>query len=104
EGSNLQRQIIHSTERLGVKKVDSARKSIEALNPDVKVVTYDEMLLADKVERLIAGYDVILDGTDTFETRYLLNDAAVAAGIPVAHAAAFRVDGQLSTLVLYAGT
>ena len=83
EASNLQRQVIHSTERLGVKKVDSARQTIEALNPDVKVVTYDEMLLADNVERLIAGYDVILDGTDTFETRYLLNDAAVAAGIPV---------------------
>jgi sulfur-carrier protein adenylyltransferase/sulfurtransferase len=103
EASNLQRQVIHSTERLGTKKVDSARKTIEALNPDVKVVTYDEMLLADNVERLIAGYDVILDGTDTFETRYLLNDAAVAAGIPVAHASVFRFEGQLSTFVPYEG-
>jgi molybdopterin/thiamine biosynthesis adenylyltransferase/rhodanese-related sulfurtransferase len=103
EASNLQRQIIHSTERLGVKKVDSARKSIEALNPDVKVVTYDEMLLADNVERLIRGYDVILDGTDTFETRYLLNDAAVAAGIPVVHASVFRFEGQLTTFVPYEG-
>jgi len=103
EASNLQRQIIHSTERLGVKKVDSARQSIEALNPDVKVVTYDEMLLADNVERLIAGYDVILDGTDTFETRYLLNDAAVAAGIPVVHASVFRFEGQLTTFVPYVG-
>lgn len=103
EASNLQRQVIHSTERLGVKKVDSARKTIEALNPDVKVITYDEMLLADNVERLIAGYDVILDGTDTFETRYLLNDAAVAAGIPVAHASVFRFEGQLSTFVPYEG-
>jgi molybdopterin/thiamine biosynthesis adenylyltransferase/rhodanese-related sulfurtransferase len=103
EASNLQRQVIHSTERLGQKKVDSARRTIEALNPDVKVVTYDEMLLADNVERLIAGYDVILDGTDTFETRYLLNDAAVAAGIPVAHASVFRFEGQLSTFVPYEG-
>jgi molybdopterin/thiamine biosynthesis adenylyltransferase/rhodanese-related sulfurtransferase len=103
EASNLQRQIIHSTERLGVKKVDSARQSIEALNPDVKVVTYDEMLLADNVARLIDGYDVILDGTDTFETRYLLNDAAVAAGIPVVHASVFRFEGQLTTFVPYVG-
>ena len=103
EASNLQRQVIHSTERLGVKKVDSAKQSIEALNPDVKVVAYDEMLLADNVERLIAGYDVILDGTDTFETRYLLNDAAVAAGIPVVHASVFRFEGQLTTFVPYEG-
>jgi sulfur-carrier protein adenylyltransferase/sulfurtransferase len=103
EASNLQRQVIHSTERLGEKKVDSARKTIEALNPDVKVVTYDEMLLADNVERLITGYDVILDGTDTFETRYMLNDAAVAANIPVVHASVFRFEGQLSTFVPYVG-
>ena len=103
EASNLQRQVIHSTDRLGVKKVDSARQSIEALNPDVKVVTHDEMLLADNVERLIAGYEVILDGTDTFETRYLLNDAAVAAGIPVVHASVFRFEGQLTTFVPYEG-
>jgi molybdopterin/thiamine biosynthesis adenylyltransferase/rhodanese-related sulfurtransferase len=103
EASNLQRQVIHSTERLGVKKVDSARQSIQALNPDVKVVALDEMLLADNVERLIAGYDVILDGTDTFETRYLLNDAAVAAGIPVVHASVFRFEGQLTTFVPYGG-
>jgi sulfur-carrier protein adenylyltransferase/sulfurtransferase len=103
EASNLQRQVIHSTERLGRKKVDSARQTIEALNPDVKVVAYDEMLLADNVERLIAGYDVILDGTDTFETRYLLNDAAVAAGIPVVHASVFRFEGQLTTFVPYVG-
>jgi sulfur-carrier protein adenylyltransferase/sulfurtransferase len=103
EASNLQRQVIHSTERLGVKKVDSARQSIQALNPDVNVVTHDEMLLADNVERLIAGYEVILDGTDTFETRYLLNDAAVAAGIPVVHASVFRFEGQLTTFVPYEG-
>src|SRR5438093_6914568 len=103
EASNLQRQVIHSTERLGAKKVDSAKQSIQALNPDVNVVAHDEMLLADNVERLIAGYDVILDGTDTFETRYLLNDAAVAAGIPVVHASVFRFEGQLTTFVPYEG-
>jgi sulfur-carrier protein adenylyltransferase/sulfurtransferase len=103
EASNLQRQVIHSTERLGVKKVDSAKQSIQALNPDVNVVAHDEMLLADNVERLISGYDVILDGTDTFETRYLLNDAAVAAGIPVVHASVFRFEGQLTTFVPYQG-
>jgi sulfur-carrier protein adenylyltransferase/sulfurtransferase len=103
EASNLQRQILHSTERLGTKKVDSARQSIEALNPDVEVLTYDEMLGPGNVERLIAGYDVILDGTDTFETRYLVNDAAVAAGIPVVHASVFRFEGQLTTFVPYLG-
>ena len=103
EASNLQRQVIHSTERLGVKKVESAKRTIQALNPDVRVVAFDEMLLADNVERLIAGADVILDGTDTFETRYLLNDAAVAAGIPVVHASVFRFEGQLTTFVPYEG-
>ncbi len=84
--SNLQRQIIHTNDRVGERKVESARQSINALNPDVRVVAHEEMLTAANVERLIAGYDVIVDGTDTFETRYTLNDAAVAAGIPVVHA------------------
>ena len=94
--SNLQRQVIHTTDRIGEKKVDSARTTIQALNPDVKVVAYEEMLTPDNVERLIAGYDVILDGTDTFDTRYTLNDAAVVAGIPVVHASVFRFEGQLT--------
>ncbi len=101
--SNLQRQIIHTTDRVGERKVESAKRSINALNPDIKVVTYEEMLGAENVERLIAGYDVILDGTDTFETRYLLNDAAVAAGIPVIHASVFRFEGQLTTFIPYEG-
>ncbi|HEX7472355.1 MAG TPA: ThiF family adenylyltransferase, partial [Candidatus Limnocylindrales bacterium] len=94
--SNLQRQIIHTTDRIGTKKVESAKKTIEALNPDVTVVAHEEMLTDANVERIIAGYDVILDGTDTFETRYTLNDAAVAAGIPVVHASVFRFEGQLT--------
>jgi molybdopterin/thiamine biosynthesis adenylyltransferase/rhodanese-related sulfurtransferase len=101
--SNLQRQVLHTTERVGQKKVDSARVSISALNPDVDVVAHEEMLTAENVERLIAGYDVVLDGTDTFETRYVLNDAAVAAGIPVVHASVFRFEGQLTVFDPAAG-
>ncbi len=101
--SNLQRQILHTTDRVGDKKVESARKTIAALNPDVTVNAHEEMLVGDNVERIIAGYDVILDGTDTFETRYLLNDAAVAAGIPVVHASVFRFEGQLTTFIPYEG-
>ena len=101
--SNLQRQIVHTTDRVGERKVESARKSINALNPEVVVVAHEEMLVAENVERIIAGYDVILDGTDTFETRYILNDAAVAAGIPVVHASVFRFEGQLTTFVPFEG-
>jgi molybdopterin/thiamine biosynthesis adenylyltransferase/rhodanese-related sulfurtransferase len=101
--SNLQRQVLHTTERVGQKKVDSARLTIGALNPDVEVVAHEEMLTAENVERLIAGYDVVLDGTDTFETRYVLNDAAVAAGIPVVHASVFRFEGQLTVFDTPAG-
>ena len=101
--SNLQRQIIHTTDRVGERKVESAKRSINALNPEINVVAHEEMLVAENVERIIAGYDVILDGTDTFETRYILNDAAVAAGIPVVHASVFRFEGQLTTFVPYEG-
>jgi molybdopterin/thiamine biosynthesis adenylyltransferase/rhodanese-related sulfurtransferase len=94
--SNLQRQVIHSTDRVGEKKTDSAKRTINALNPDVNVVLHEEMLTEENVARLIDGYDVILDGTDTFETRYTLNDAAVVAGIPVIHASVFRFEGQLT--------
>jgi molybdopterin/thiamine biosynthesis adenylyltransferase/rhodanese-related sulfurtransferase len=101
--SNLQRQIVHANDRVGQKKVDSAEQSINALNPETKVVKHEEMLNDDNVERLIAGYDVILDGTDTFETRYTLNDAAVRAGIPVVHASVFRFEGQLTVFQPYEG-
>ncbi len=96
---NLQRQVLHSTDRVGLKKVLSAEVAIRALNPDVTVVTHDEVLGPHNAGRLIAGYDVIVDGTDTFETRYALNDAAVAARIPVVHASVFRFEGQLTTFV-----
>ncbi len=101
--SNLQRQVIHASDRIGEKKVDSAARTIHALNPDVRVVAHEEMLIDENVERIIAGYDVILDGTDTFETRYTLNDAAVAANIPVVHASVFRFEGQLTVFKPYAG-
>ena len=101
--SNLQRQVLHTNDRVGEKKVESARKTINALNPDVTVVGHDDMLVAANVERIIAGYDVVVDGTDTFETRYILNDAAVLAGIPVVHASVFRFEGQLTTFVPYEG-
>ena len=101
--SNLQRQVVHTTDRIGEKKVDSARKTLLALNPGIKVIGHDEMLVANNVERIIAGYDVIVDGTDTFETRYLLNDAAVIANIPVVHASVFRFEGQLTVFKPYEG-
>jgi len=101
--SNLQRQILHTDDRIGEKKVDSARRTINALNPDVKVVGHEETLGPDNVARIIEGYDVILDGTDTFETRYTLNDAAVLADIPVIHASVFRFEGQLTVFQPYQG-
>ena len=97
--SNLQRQVVHTVDRLGRPKVASAAAAIHALNPGVRVLPHDVMLTDDNVDELISGYDVILDGTDTFETRYSLNDAAVRAGIPVVHASVFRFEGQLTTFV-----
>lgn len=94
--SNLQRQIVHTMDRVGRKKTESAAEAITALNPDVHVVAHEEMLSGENVARLIEGYDIVLDGTDTFETRYILNDAAVRAGIPVVHASVFRFEGQLT--------
>jgi molybdopterin/thiamine biosynthesis adenylyltransferase len=86
-------------DRIGDRKVDSAKKSITALNPDVNVVTYDVRLGADNILDIIDGYDVIVDGTDNFPTRYLLNDAALkAGGIPVVHGSIFRFEGQATVL------
>src|SRR6266566_423895 len=96
EESNLQRQIIHNLKRVGQYKAESARETIEALNPDVKVITYIERLDETNVARIIAGYDVIIDGTDNFPTRYLLNDAAIIANKPVVHGSVFRFEGQLT--------
>jgi sulfur-carrier protein adenylyltransferase/sulfurtransferase len=94
--SNLQRQVIHTTDRIGTPKVDSAEAAIAALNPDVKVVKYPVRLDASNIMEIIQGYDVIVDGVDNFPTRYLLNDATVRLGIPVVSASILGFDGQLS--------
>src|SRR5712671_7837957 len=103
EESNLQRQILHNTNRIGQYKAESARETIEALNPDVKVITYIERLDETNVARIIADYDVIIDGTDNFPTRYLLNDAALIANKPVVHGSVFRFEGQLTVFKPYEG-
>jgi len=95
DDSNLQRQIVHSTERLGEPKALSAKRTIEALNPDVEVKAYEERLTSENVERILAdGWDVIVDGADNFPTRYLVNDASVWHGIPVVHGSIYRFEGQ----------
>jgi molybdopterin/thiamine biosynthesis adenylyltransferase/rhodanese-related sulfurtransferase len=99
DASNLQRQVLHATSRLGMPKVESAEKVLKDLNPDVKVVGYKERLNSENVERLFSDYDVIVDGTDNFPTRYLVNDASVFLGKPVSHGSIFRFDGQLTTFV-----
>ena len=94
--SNLQRQILHNYERIGDRKVDSAKKTLTSLNPDVNVVTYDVRLGADNIMGILEGYDVIVDGADNFPSRYLLNDASVKLGIPVVHGSIFRFEGQVT--------
>jgi sulfur-carrier protein adenylyltransferase/sulfurtransferase len=95
--SNLQRQIVHSTERLGEPKVESAKQTIEALNPDVQVVAYKERLTSENIDRILAdGWDVIIDGADNFPTRYLVNDASIWHDIPVVHGSIYRFEGQVT--------
>ena len=95
--TNLQRQIVHSTERLGEPKVDSAARTLTALNPDVRVLPYRERLTSENVDRILeAGWDVIVDGADNFPTRYLVNDASVWHGMPVVHGSIFRFEGQVT--------
>jgi len=101
--SNLQRQVIHTTDRIGVPKVDSAEETIKALNPDVNVVKYPVRIDATNIVEIISGYDVIVDGVDNFPTRYLLNDATVRLKIPVVSASILGFDGQLSVFKPYDG-
>ena len=103
EESNLQRQIIHTLDRVGEYKAESAKQAINALNPDVKVVIYKERLTAENIERILPEYDLIVDGTDNFETRYLVNDFAVKYHKPVVHASILSFNGQLTTLLPYSG-
>jgi len=103
DASNLQRQILHNTDRIGDRKVDSAKKTLTLMNPDVNVVTYDVRLGADNVLDIIDGYDVIVDGTDNFPTRYLVNDASLVKRIPVVHGSIFRFEGQVTVFNPYVG-
>ena len=96
DASNLQRQVLHTTDRVGQPKVDSAARTIGALNPDVRVVGHRVRLTSAEAPALLAGHDVIVDGTDNFATRYLLNDAALRLAIPVVHASIWRFEGQLT--------
>jgi sulfur-carrier protein adenylyltransferase/sulfurtransferase len=97
DASNLQRQVIHATDRLGEPKVASAKRSVEALNPDVEVVPYEERLTSENIDRILGdGWDVIVDGADNFPTRYLLNDASVWHDIPVVHGSIYRFEGQVT--------
>jgi molybdopterin/thiamine biosynthesis adenylyltransferase/rhodanese-related sulfurtransferase len=103
DASNLQRQILHNVDRIGERKVDSAKKTLTALNPDVNVVAHDTRLSADNVLDLIDGYDVIVDGADNFPSRYLLNDASLVKRIPVVHGSIFRFEGQATVFDPYNG-
>jgi sulfur-carrier protein adenylyltransferase/sulfurtransferase len=104
DATNLQRQIVHSTDRLGDSKAESAKQTIEALNPDVTVKTYRERLTSENADRILGeGWDVIVDGADNFPTRYLLNDASVWHGIPVVHGSIYRFEGQVTVFKPHEG-
>lgn len=97
--SNLQRQIIHFTQDVGSPKVDSARKKINSLNPDVEVVTYKTRVWSGNIREIIAGYDFVIDGTDNFPAKFLINDACVLQGKPFSHAGILGFDGQTITVL-----
>jgi sulfur-carrier protein adenylyltransferase/sulfurtransferase len=102
--TNLQRQIVHSTERLGDSKAESAKRTIEALNPDVTVKVFKDRLTSENVDRILGeGWDVIVDGADNFPTRYLLNDASVWHGIPIVHGSIYRFEGQATVFKPHEG-
>jgi molybdopterin/thiamine biosynthesis adenylyltransferase/rhodanese-related sulfurtransferase len=101
--SNLQRQILHNLDRVGERKVDSAKKTLTAMNPDVNVVAHDTRLGADNVVDLLSQYDIVVDGADNFPSRYLLNDASLKTGTPVVHGSIFRFEGQATVFTPYDG-
>ena len=94
--SNLQRQIIHSTERIGMLKTESAKKTIQALNPDVNVTLYNEKMDSSNIMSLIKDYDYVVDGSDNFPTRYLVNDACVMKNKTLIHGSIYRFEGQVT--------
>ncbi len=97
--SNLQRQVIHTLDRAGMPKTESAKQAINALNPDVKVIPFQERLTSQNVREILSGFDLVVDGGDNFPTRYLLNDACVVLGKPNIHGSIFRFEGQVTTFV-----
>jgi adenylyltransferase/sulfurtransferase len=99
EISNLQRQIAHFTKDINVSKVDSAAEKMKAINPDITVRTYKDYLCADNITKIIEGYDFIIDGTDNFPTKFLVNDACVFLGIPFSHGGILRFNGQTMTVI-----
>lgn len=99
EISNLQRQIAHSSQRIGENKAASAKKTYEALNPDVNVIAYSERLTSENIESIIKNYDIVIDGSDNFPTRYLINDACVLSRKTLVTAAVFRFEGQVMVIV-----
>ena len=103
DASNMQRQVLHNTDRIGMPKVESARETLTALNPDVKVTTHPERLTSTNALSVLGGYDVVIDGGDNFPTRYLLSDAALHLEVPVVHGSIFRFEGQASVLSPYQG-
>lgn len=103
DASNLQRQILHGIDRIGMAKVDSARETLSALNPDVKLVTYGQRLSAENALEIMAGYDLVVDGGDNFPTRYLVNDASLHLRTPVVHGSIFRFEGQAAVFSPYEG-
>ncbi len=103
DSSNLQRQILHSVDRIGMPKVESARETLIALNPDVKIRMHDVRLSAENILEIMSEYDVVVDGGDNFPTRYLINDASLHLEIPVVHGAIFRFEGQASVFKAYEG-
>ncbi|MHA1537383.1 MAG: HesA/MoeB/ThiF family protein [Alphaproteobacteria bacterium] len=103
ELSNLQRQIVHATSQIGAPKVRSAARAVAAVNPEIELVAIAERITAANAERIIAGYDIVADGSDNFATRYLLNDACYLAQTPLVSAALLRFEGQLSTFKAYLG-
>jgi len=103
DSSNIQRQVLHNMDRVGMRKVDSAKMTLSAMNPDLKVITYDTRLNADNILEIFDGYDIIVDGTDNFPTRYLVNDAALLKNIPVVHGSIFRFEGQATVFEPYVG-
>ncbi len=103
ELSNLQRQVLHGVDRIGVPKVDSARQTLGSINPDVEIIAIKERLSAENAVELVDDHDVVVDGTDNFPTRYLLNDASLHTGTPVVHGSVFQFEGQVTVFDPYNG-